>query len=62
MYQVCYDFIDAYNRIQTRVVYETDIEYEARCYIGEMYQLGDYSNYYIRVKEEESNNDNNRDI
>lgn len=52
MYQVCYDFIDADDNLQTRVVYETDSIHDAYCYINEMYHLGDYSNYYIRVKED----------
>lgn len=47
-YQVCFDIEDYYGNIQTRVCYETDSYYDAQCYIGEMYHLGDYSNYYIR--------------
>lgn len=58
IYQVCFD-IDFYGTHETRVCYETDSEYDARSYIGEMYHLGDYSNYYIRVKKE-NNNDKNR--
>lgn len=60
IYQVCYDrdvdyFIPkSYGRPESVVVcYETDSEYDAQCYIGEMYHLGDYSNYYIRVKKED---------
>ena len=51
LYQVCFD-IDFIGHHETRVCYETDSEYDAECYIGEMYNLGDYSNYYIRVKGE----------
>jgi len=46
-YQVCFD-VDFYGCHETRVCYETNSEYDAQCYIGEMYHLGDYSNYYIR--------------
>ena len=49
MYQVCFDIdIPEFHCHETRVCYETDTEYDARCYIGEMHMLGDYSNYYIR--------------
>ena len=51
IYQVCFD-IDFIGYHETRVCYETDSEYDAECYIGEMHSLGDYSNYYIRVKGE----------
>lgn len=64
IYQVCFNrdvdyFIPkSYGRPDSVVVcYETDSEYDAQCYINEMYHLGDYSNYYIRVKKE-NNNDN----
>ena len=51
-YQVCYDVIDHNDHIKSVVCYETASEYDAKCYIGEMYHLGDYSNYYVRVKKE----------
>ena len=57
IYQVCFDAIDHHDHIKSVVCYETDSEYDAQCYIGEMYHLGDYSNYYVRVKKE-NNNDN----
>lgn len=46
-YQVCFD-IEFYGKVETRICYETDSQYDAQCYIGEMYRLGDYSNYYIK--------------
>lgn len=51
MYQVCFDIdfvIDGRRYHETHVCYTTETEYDAQCYIGEMYTLGDYSNYYIR--------------
>lgn len=59
IYQVCFDrgadyFIPkSYGRPEKVVTcYETDSKNDAECYIAEMYHLGDYSNYYIRVKKE----------
>ena len=49
MYQVCFGIdIPEFHYHETRVCYETSSEYDARCYIGEMHMLGDYSEYYIR--------------
>lgn len=52
IYQVCFDTIDHNDHIKSVVCYETDSEYDAKCYIGEMYHLGDYSGYYVRIKKE----------